>query len=446
MFKPRSYQLEGETFLSTRNAILAWEPGVGKTFAAIMAGRRVGGPQLYLCPANLRGQVADAVQAYNPKLSVQTLLTGADRLERAADVVVSSYGTAAGRTVKGKQDLRVFKQLFGHAWGSIVCDEAHGLKEPDTRRTRLVYGATTASAGALFRRARFTWALTGTPVLANPADLWTHYSRLFPFAVLNDEGDPLTRAEWIDRFCVTRNNGFGEQIVGGKNLEELRELIAPFMDIRRTVDVLDLPPLTIDSIHLDADKLLKGGVPEHTEHQVRALLEADEDLSELQDSLATERRLIAVAKAKAVAEQALTELRGGLDKVIIFGHHTEALELIERELAENGMHPALYRGGMTQASKDHHKAQFIRDAHCRAFVGNIAASGTGLDGLQGVCSRILFAEADWTPGINDQCIRRGWRSGQTRPCHVSFCSLRGSIDESIQTALTRKAKTIAKII
>lgn len=446
MFKPRSYQLEGETFLSTRNAILAWEPGVGKTFAAFMAGRAVGGPQLYLCPGNLRSQVADAAAAFDPALAVQVIREGTDKLDAKADLVVTSYGHAAGRTVKGKQDTRIFKQLFKRAWGSIACDEAHGLKEPEARRTRAIYGATTASPGALFRRAKFTWALTGTPVLASPVDLWTHYSRLFPFAVLNDEGDPLTRAEWIDRFCQVRKTGFGDQIVGGKNLEELRELIAPFVSILRSVDVLDLPPLTIDTIHLEADKLLKGGVPEHAEAQLRALIDADEDFADLEDSLATERRLIGLAKAKAVAEQALTELRGGLDKVIIYGHHTEALELIERELSEMGMHPALYRGGMTDRSKEHHKARFIRDDGCRAFVGNITAAGTGLDGLQDVCGRILFAEADWTPGINDQCIRRAWRSGQKRPCRVSFCSLRGSIDESIQNALTRKAKIIAKII
>lgn len=446
MFNPRSYQVEGEAFLSSRNAILAWEPGVGKTFAAFMGGRAVGGPQLYLCPANLRSQVADAAAVFDPALHVQILREGTDKLDRAADIVVSSYGTAAGRTIKGKQDTRVFKQLFKHAWGSIACDEAHGLKEPDARRTRAIYGATPDSPGALFRRARFTWALTGTPVLANPVDLWTHYSRLFPFAVLNDDGDPLTRAEWIDRFCTVRKTGFGDQITGGKNLEELRELIAPFMQVLRSVDVLDLPPLTIDTIHLDAGTLLRGGVPDDAQAQIRALIEADEELGGLQDSLATERRLIALGKAKAVAEQALTELQGGLDKVIIYGHHTEALALIERELSEMGMHPALYRGGMTDRTKEHHKARFIRDATCRAFVGNIVASGTGLDGLQEVCGRILFAEADWTPGINDQCIRRAWRSGQSRPCRVSFCSLRGSIDEDVQTSLTRKAKTIAKII
>jgi hypothetical protein len=56
--------------------------------------------------------------------------------------------------------------------------------------------------------------------------------------------------------------------------------------------------------------------------------------------------------------------------------------------------------------------EFISNSNVRVFIGNIQAAGTGLDGLQKVCSRCYFAEPDWVPAQNEQAVSRLDRLGQ----------------------------------
>jgi len=39
-------------------------------------------------------------------------------------------------------------------------------------------------------------------------------------------------------------------------------------------------------------------------------------------------------------------------------------------------------------------------------------SGVGLDGLQEVCSIVVFGELDWSPGVHEQVVGRLQRDGQ----------------------------------
>lgn len=439
------FQREGVEFLRSRNGILAWEPGVGKTYPALAAGREVGGDTLYLCPPTLKWQVEASARALFPDAEIHVLCSGKDRVPKPAGnvhhvVVVAPYSIVLG-------DL--WKHLFKREWGALVLDEAHYLRTPESLRTRAVYGAEMRSPGALFRRARHVWALSGSIVLNNPIDIWIHYSRLFPFAITNDDGDPLTRGEWIDRFCLTKNNGFGVEIVGGKNLDELNELLAPWVDWKDTVTTrgLDLP--TIDTITLDPANTLKGFIlPDDVAREVRRCLsefeQGDDDaLTELGVSRSTERRLIGIAKAPAVANLVLTELEGGEDKIIVFGQHVEALEMVSKALAAARIEHARHFGPQPSTVLRAARTQFLDNPSCRVILGNIVSLGTGHD-LQ-VARRVIFAEADWLPGINDQALRRAWRTGQARHVHASFVSLHGSIDQDIQAALTRRAREIAKI-
>ncbi|NNM74773.1 DEAD/DEAH box helicase [Enterovirga sp. DB1703] len=388
-------------------------------------------------------QVRNSALDFDPTLRVQVIEGRDPEIDDRADIVIASYNGIAG----DERDVRLFRSAFKRRWRSLVLDEGHYLKSRDARRTKAIYGARTTSNGALFRRADRVWVATGSPVVAHPADLWTHYSRLFPFAVLNDADEPLTYDEWVDRYCITKHDGFGEKIVGAKNLDDLRENLAPFMQVLRSTDVLDLATPTIDTIPLTPAGIKRGYTPVLSPEalaQIERCLDADAGLDELAVPLATERRLIAEAKAAAVADAIADELDGGRDKIAVFGHHLQALDILYHRLSR--FDPVLYTGGMAPATKEARKNLYINEPRCRVFIGNIDAAGIGLDGLQTVCARAIFAEASWSEVMNDQCVRRLWRSGQTRPVHVSFASLAGSIDERVQKALARKAKIIANIM
>jgi SNF2 family DNA or RNA helicase len=82
----------------------------------------------------------------------------------------------------------------------------------------------------------------------------------------------------------------------------------------------------------------------------------------------------------------------------------------------------------------------------RLIIGNIAAMGTGVDGLQNVCDEAIFCEQDWVPSSNAQAIMRLCRIGQKNPVRCRIFSLYGSCDEYVQDTLTRKMKELAKIL
>jgi SWI/SNF-related matrix-associated actin-dependent regulator 1 of chromatin subfamily A len=148
-----------------------------------------------------------------------------------------------------------------------------------------------------------------------------------------------------------------------------------------------------------------------------------------------------LAKAQPVAELVRDELAGGEGKVIVFGLHPDVLRGIAERI---GPAAVVLDGRCTHTERTRAIQSFQRDDKVRVFCGQLYAAGTGLN-LQ-VADRVIFAEAAWTPAVNEQGIARAYRAGQRRNVRVSFVALRGSIDEQVQGALARKARLISQII
>jgi SWI/SNF-related matrix-associated actin-dependent regulator 1 of chromatin subfamily A len=418
--------------------LLAWEPGVGKTAVPLLAGAFEDKPSLYLAPPSIVWQVEQEAKAFiGDDYRTQVLDNGRAYVDPAADLVICSYGLIT--------QPWMWKQLFGRRWGLMTLDEAHLLKSRDAKRTKAVYGARTSSKGALFRSADRVLAMTGTPVLNDPSDLWTHYSRLFPEAVVDEEdGKPLPFNRWVDRYCLIRHGDFGDKIIGGRNLDELRERLAPFWD-RRTRE--GLPPLTIDTVVLRGEQLRLTGLPDEvikTVTKVTQLVEQDEDIGDFEPALATLRARIALAKADKTAELVAEMIRGGVAKLILFGIHREALDRMEASLRAAGVGAVQINGDVSGLRRHTLIEHWKQPDGPAVLVGQLHAMGTGLN-LQ-EASHVVFAEAAWTPAVNEQGIARAHRSGQENPVLVQFIALKNSVDEAVMAALARKAKMIAKIL
>jgi hypothetical protein len=155
-------------------------------------------------------------------------------------------------------------------------------------------------------------------------------------------------------------------------------------------------------------------------------------------SITVARRVLGLAKAIPTARIAEGELQGGLQQIIVWGWHRQALTDVATALHRFGT--ALMNGDMPQHQREITKAQFMA-GKLRVLVANLEVAGTGLDGLQ--CShRALICEPDWLPGKNTQAIRRQYREGQKHPVHVSFITVARSPDEIIGRVLARRARMI----
>lgn len=416
--------------LANKHRALWWEPGVGKTAPLAIAGRDVGGPQLWLTPASLRTQAVREISRFRDDgAKIVAIKTGKTVGVKTADVVVCSYELA--------RTPNVFRELLAREWGSLVCDEAHKLSNMSAQITKAVYGARLNSPGALYKRARHVWIATGTPITNYPDGVWPHLSRLWP------ELATTTLQEWKDQFCVIRTTHFGSQVVGGKNLVELKERLSRTGSRLALNDVRDMPPLAIDTIAIETVDLDLSDVDEEARANLDAVLaEPDADdawslLENLAPALATLRARIAHAKAGAVSAALAEEMDGGLDRLVVFGCHVDALKHCRDALSRYGAR--LIIGETPPAERDAAIEAFER-GDVRVLIGNVLSIGTGLN-LQ-CANRAAFLDASWSPAQNTQAIARLFRAGQARPVRVSFFSLVNSIDDRVQAVLTRKARIL----
>ena len=446
MFTAMAHQRRVVPRMIAGNILLVWEPGAGKTYPVLAACNFIKGPLLCIVPAHLREQWLEQAQTHAPLRSATILKGTKIKIPQATfdsyEIFICSYEYVA--------TLARWKQLRRHKWGAIALDEAHYLMNGKANRTHAIFGAKPlTNDNGLVHAADAVWCLTGTP-FTFPNQIYPLLAALFPSALERTDGSgPMSAKEWEAAFCQTEMTSFGPKIVGAQNVPELRARLAPVLDKVKLIDATDMPPLIVDTIPVvqELRKLLHGLDPLLlNKYDILNEILADDDISDaeklsfLSESglvMAQIRHHIAVAKIKPTVEIVRSELRSGVKKIIVFGWHKEPLKALARELRS-----PIITGDTAPKAKREAKETFLHNPDCRVLAGQISSIGTGTDGLQEVCSRSLFMEASWAYRENKQCLHRTYRKGQTRPCHTSFVTLKGSVDEYVARVLKRNAETI----
>jgi SNF2 family DNA or RNA helicase len=238
------HQRAGVEFLSTaRRALLADEPGLGKTAQAIRALKKLHDsgeqifPALVICPNTLKKNWQREFDRWWPGVNV-TVINGSATQRRAqfdqqSDVIVinweslrthsrlSSYGSIAlARCIECKgHDSRITqarcevhqRELNMVDFKSVIADEIHRSKDPKSKQTRALWAAT--------GDADIRFALTGTPIANNVVDLWPILHWISP-------SEWPSKTKWIDRMIDTMINAFGGMMVLGVKAHMEQEFYA----------------------------------------------------------------------------------------------------------------------------------------------------------------------------------------------------------------------------
>lgn len=423
------YQQAGVQFLAGRKtALLADDPGLGKTLQAIRAcdAARVL-KVLVICPAGVCETWKREIGKYR---------------EGDWGAFVTSYERATGA---------YYQRLLAQDWDVLIVDECHYLKTPGAKRTTSIYGDFSESdeimgALALASKADQVWLLSGTPMPNDPSELFTHLRALYPQAVLSERtGKPWSIHQFVIGYCRTKSTGFGERIVGSKNEAKLNAKLSGFMLRRRKSEVLkDLPPMTFGEVFFEGNV---DGVPTEEAALVRAAL-AEHGIDGLRKiaangSVSTLRKLTALAKAAPAAQW----INDWLDstpiekKIVVFAHHHAVIDVLFDKLHTRAVR---VHGSIKQADRQTSIDRMQNDPKIRCFIGQITAAGTGI--TLTAASDLLFVESSWVPAEMEQAAQRIHRIGQTEPCLVRFGMIAGSIDEDIQRAISRKVASISKVV
>ena len=433
---PSPEQIEGARFLAARRAaLLGDEPGFGKTAQAVMAADLIGARRiLVITTASARAHWLAEFRAWSLERRRGWAIFGQGDLGNAivSDVVVTSWALL--------RNEEIYAYFIAASWDLLILDESHfaanivGQNGAVVDRTLRALGK-----GGLTTRAKRTWCLTGTPYPSTPDDIWPTLLSLAPYLLrANPErGWPavIEYGAFVDRYCeVELIAGQGRiparrRHVGSRNLDELRERMAPFM-LRRMNDAL--PPMRASVYTVHADKL-----PDRLDDEQEAAildaarLGATDQLAEMMGPL---RRITGRLKVEPVIEL-LNEERN--DKIVVFYWHKEVGDALEVGLHTlgtvrlDGSVPGHRRGDLIK--------QFQRGP-VPIFLAQIQAAGEGI--TLTAAHKALFVEASWVPAHMHQAVRRIYRTGQTRPCQVRVAALSGSIDEALMRIVSEKTNDI----
>ena len=418
---------------------LGFDPGLGKSRTALeTAKRRQAKRVLVICPASGRYVWESEVLKWTGQRV--TIIQGTRDLARLKNdgIVVVTYGLIS------KRDSPFVSVIAkGEPFDLTVIDEAAAVKNPGSNRTRAILTKMLPKLG-------YVLPMSGTPAPNNASELYPILKALFPAALTSGNGTVMNQWQFEDQYCHVVSKRFGtgpsiRTIQGNKNAPELKKRLAPFMIRVRKEDVLtQLPPIRYDVVPLPlppGSASALGATPSG--------LSDDELLKYLSGATGDEhvmrlRRVLGLLKAQPAAEYIddfLTNLPSD-KKVLVFAHHKEVIAKLVEGLAD--WSPAVITGASTPAERtaaiDRFLGKTLRPT--RLFIGNIAASGTGLTlvGPTCKCSDVVFVEATYSVGDNVQAACRVHRIGQHEAVVARFLTAHGTMDDRIQSILARKAK------
>ncbi len=257
------HQRAGVQFLKTaRRALLADEPGLGKTAQAIRALKALQEsgedvfPALIVCPNTLKKNWAREFARWWPGGVKTQVIKGSSaqrkkQFDSDADVYIinweslrshsrlSGYGSialvhckACGGLNEAVTETRCEvhpRELNAIDFKAVVADEIHRSKDPKSKQSRALWSAT--------GDAEIRFALTGTPIANNVVDLWSILHWLSP-------KDWPSKTKWIDRMIDIMLNAFGGMmVIGVKPMmqDEFYKSVNPVM--RRMLKKVVLPHL-----------------------------------------------------------------------------------------------------------------------------------------------------------------------------------------------------------
>lgn len=424
------YQKDGVKWLAQRDfALLADEPGLGKSAQAIRACEGLA-RILVVCPASLRGNWAREFSRFSES-------------PRSVEVVFGARVTGCGVTIVSYDFAARYPEALAGAYDALILDEAHYLKNPKSKRTKAIFGPKCDRTGGIAENADRIYCLTGTPAPNDPSELWPMVRALAPELL-----DKRQHSYWgfVLKYCRTQDRGFGPQIIGGKNMGELRGRLTPFILRRKKDEVLpDLPPLRLETLYLDCPSSRELSVlTKELGGQIEAALEKDgvSGLGALAPHVAVLRRITGMLKVAGVVETVSNELLNG-GKIVLFAHHTAVIEQLESELVALGLGVVVVSGGTPAGRRSDLVARFQTSPSCRVFIGQLTAAGVGL--TLTAASECILVESSWVPAENEQACMRIHRIGQKAACRVRFATLADSIDEKINRAVLRKTADIAQL-
>ncbi len=400
------------------SALLADEPGLGKTMQAILAARllwreRRINQMLVICPKSLVPTwIAEIRKWWANAISNTDIIDRDPRWKLCHSATNITIKIINYEKLPG-QLTWLQGQTFAH--DIIVIDEAQRIKNPDSKTARAVK--------ALNSKRR--WALTGTPLENRVADVVSIFDFLLP-GLLEDE-DP----------------------------DYVRKRIRHFMLRRRSDEVLkDLPEMFQEDVELELGPRQRDAYDRRESDGVVKLNKKGDKVT-VPHVFALITELIQLCNFEPVSGDSvkLDVLRAELEEVIdsnrkalVFSRFVDNRFGIKRIAA--GAPPlwgaVQYHGKIPQRMRQETIERLQNDPAVKVMLVNYRVGGLGLN-LHAANYVYLF-DRWWNPAVEDQAIKRVHRIGQKNKVIVRRFMCTDTIEERIVRKLAEKRRLFAHVI
>lgn len=427
---PMPYQRQGvrKIIHFGGRALLADEPGLGKTLQALLYAYRYPGkrPVIVVCPAIVKYHWEREAKIH---LGIRAVALEGRTVPRSIGFLQHHEIIIINYDILGSW-LPYLKKLNPQI---IVVDECQNIRSRTTLQTK--------NTRRLCRGVKDVLMLSGGPLESRPAELW-------PMLNILRRKDYPSFLTFARRYCKPELKPWGWQYKGATHAKELHERMARTLMVRRRKeDVLkELPPKTISVIPLPIKGRMEYSMAENDflkwmikTHKGKAKKASKAEALVKRGYL---KRLAAQLKKDATHEWIDTWLdQNPGKKIIIFAVHKAIIaELAQRYKGQCVVVDGSVTGRRRQQAID----QFRQDKRTRVFIGNIRAAGTGWNGT--VASAVAFVELAWTPMEHIQAADRAHRIGQTRGLMIYFLIGQDTIEQELYYVLHKKQGIVSRIL
>lgn len=484
------YQRAGVAFLSTaRRALCADEMGTGKTRQALMALQQLymqgtnPFPTLIVAPNSTKISWKREAETVWPGLEVIVVKGSAaqrrKQLETPAHIYVMNwesvrqhsrlapYGSVSLSrcTECGGQDPRITipkcevhpRELNQLNFNSVICDEAHRMKDPKAKQTRAVWAAT--------GDADIRIALTGTPIASTPDDLWTILHWISP------EEWP-SRSRYIERMLDVSYNAFGSPTVIGVKAHMQEEFFAS-LDPRmrrmpKAVVLKHLPPMLFERRDVEMTPKQKKAYNQMVDQMVAEL--EDGDVLVTTSPLVRLTRLLQFASSYAELEREWDPKKEeyqdhvrliepsckisafmedlpdfGDDQIVVFGVSRQLIEMLSEKLTKAKIDHGLITGAQNADERQEYMDQF-QAGKLKLMLCTIAAGGTGITLTKARVA--VFLQRSWSMIDNIQAEARVHRIGSEMHDSVVIVDYvtSGTVEETVIQAVEQKSDRLEAIL
>ncbi|MFE4175610.1 DEAD/DEAH box helicase [Streptomyces sp. NPDC056909] len=398
----RGYQSFGARFaLAQRRVIIGDEMGLGKTVQAIAAlahlAARGGTHFLVVCPSSV---LINWTREIGSRSTLRAIpVHGPERQEAFTEW--RERGGVAVTTFDSLHTLPLLRAREGPGDRTgtlrdeprmLVVDEAHYVKNPDTRRSRAMSDWAEHAGHVLF--------LTGTPMENRVAEFRSLIRRLQPGLAPAVQG--------------------ADAVVGA---HAFRRAVAPAYLRRNQQDVLaELPAL----VRVDEWEELSAG-------DLAAYRTAVADAHFMRMRRAAYARPETSAKLGRLREL-VAEAAGNELKVVVFSYFREVLTAVHQALGEGVFGPL--SGDVPADRRQRIVDRFGAVPGHAVLLSQIQAGGVGLN-MQ-AASVVILCEPQVKPTLEHQAVARAHRMGQIRPVQVHRLLAVDSVDQRLLDILADK--------